>query len=91
MMIVYNRKDLWENIPDPATLEALEVSKKREKVEKYIVKKFCSTKRESSDGWKQEGKQIYFELVEKVKKLREDPGTGSDFEHKLMVKCVLVI
>ena len=29
---------------------------------------------------------MYFALVEKLKTLREDPITGSDFEHKLMVK-----
>ena len=28
MMIIYNEKNRWENIPDPATLEATEVSKK---------------------------------------------------------------
>ena len=29
---------------------------------------------------------MYFALVEKMKTLGEDPITGSDFEHKLMVK-----
>ena len=47
---------------------------------------FGSATRGSSDGWKHEGKQRFFLLVEKIKTLREDPVTGSNFEHKLMVK-----
>ena len=51
-----------------------------------MEKKLCSATRGSSDGWKEEGKQMYFALIEKIKTLRKDPVTGSDFEHKLMVK-----
>ena len=40
LMILYNEIDRWENIPDPDTLEAMEVSKKRKwknTVEKKIL------------------------------------------------------
>ena len=56
-------------------------------VEKYRAdKKLCSATRGSSNGRKEEGKQMYFSLVEKIETLRKDLVTGSDFEHKLMVK-----
>ena len=32
------------------------------------------------------GEKLFFELIQKVKKLRDDPITGIDFEHKLMEK-----
>ena len=86
LMIIYNKIERWENIPDPATLEAMEVSKKRKW--KNSVEKFCSATRESSNGWKEEGKQMYYKLVKNIEKLRKDPITGGDFEHKLVVKWV---
>ena len=58
-------------------------------MEKYREQKFRSATRGNSDGWKEEGKQMYFALVEKIKTLRKDPVTGSDFEHRLMVKWLI--
>ena len=57
LMIHYNELDRWENIPDPDTLEAMEVSKKR-KWKNTVEKKFCSSTRGCTDGWEEEGKQI---------------------------------
>ena len=64
-MIIYNKIERWENIPDPATLEAMDATKKQ--------KKSCSATRGTADGWKEEGKQMYYRLVKNIKKLREDP------------------
>ena len=62
---------------------------KKKKVEEYREKKFCSTTRGSSDGWKDEGKKMYNALVHKIKELRKDPATGRDFEQKLMVRWII--
>ena len=88
LLMIYNEIDRWENIPDLATLEAMEVSKKR-KWKNTVEKKFCSTTRGSSYGWKDEVEKMYYALVEKMETLRKSPVTGSDFEHKLMVRWLI--
>ena len=88
LLIIYNEIERWENIPDPVSFERIEVSKKR-KWKNNVEKKFCSTTRGSSDGWKDEGKKLYYALVENIERLRKDPVTGSEFEHKLMVKYLI--
>ena len=88
LLIIYNEIERWENIPDPVSFERIEVSKKR-KWKNNVEKKFCSTTRGSSDGWKDEGKKLYYALVENIERLRKDPVTGSEFEHKLMVKWLI--
>ena len=89
LLMIYKEIDRWKNIPDPATLETTEVSKKP-KQKNTVEKKLCSATRGSSDGWKEEGKQMYFALVGKIERtLRKDPFTGSDFEHKLMEKWLI--
>ena len=88
LLIIYNEIERWENIPDPVSLETTEVSKKR-KWKNTVEKKFCSATRGSMDGWKDEGKKLYYALVENIERLRKDPVTGSDFEHKLMVKWMI--
>ena len=85
LLMIYNEIDRCDNIPDPATLEVTEVSKKR-KWKNTVEKKFCSAKRGSCDGWKDDGEKMYNDLVKRIEKLRKDPDTGSEFEHKLMVK-----
>ena len=54
-----------------------------------MEKKICSAKRGSCDGWKDDGKKMYNDLVKKIEKLRKNPDTGSEFEHKLMVKWLI--
>ena len=88
VLMIYNEMDRWENIPDPAALEILELSKKR-KWKNTVEKKFCSATRGSSDGWKDEGKKMFNALVHNIEELRKDPATGSDFEQKLMVKWII--
>ena len=87
LMILYNELDRWENIPDPDTLEAMEVSKKR-KWKNTVEKKFCSSTRGCTDGWEEEGKQMYYKLVKNIEELRKDPIKGGGFEKRLMVKWV---
>ena len=54
-----------------------------------MEKKFCSAKRGSCDGWKDDGKKMYNDLVKRIEKLRKNPDTGSEFEHKLLVKWLI--
>ena len=88
LLMIYNEIDRWDNIPDPATLEVMEVTNRR-KWKNTVEKKFCSAKRGSCDGWKDDGKKMYNDLVKKIEKLRKNPDTGSEFEHKLMVKWLI--
>ena len=88
LLIIYNEIDRWENIPDPVSLETTEVTKKR-KWKNTVEKKFCSATRGSTDGWKVEGKKLYYALVENIQRLRKDPITGSEFENKLMIKWLI--
>ena len=65
------------------------MSKKR-KWKNTVEKKFCSTTRGSSYGWKDEWGGMYYALVvEKIETLRKNSVTGSDFEHKLMVRWLI--
>ena len=88
LLIIYNEIERWENIPDPVSLKTTEVSKKR-RWKNTVEKKFCSATRGIMDGWKDEGKKLYYALVENIERLRKDPVTGSEFEHKLMIKWLI--
>ena len=43
-------------------------------------KKFLDSKSGRKDGWTEEGKNLFYELCEEVKKLRDQPETGMDLE-----------
>ena len=64
------------------------MSKKR-KWKNTVEKKSCLAKRGSCDGWKDDWKKMHNNLVKRIEKLRKDPDTGSEFEHKLMVKWLI--
>lgn len=46
-------------------------------------KKFLDAKSGRRDGWTEEGKNLFYELCEEVKKLRDQPETGLEIETQI--------
>ena len=73
LVVLFNEYDVWEE-------QIIAEDEGRQPAKK---KRFCDSKSGRRDGWKREGKNLFFKLCMEVEKLRSDPETGKELEEKV--------